>query len=274
MNRTIAIGVFSLLAAVSVALAADETRETDNPHGALTDTCATCHGSEGWKPVKIAKSFDHGRFRFPLEATHRQTSCRACHLSLVFKEVGLACISCHQDAHQGELGIDCAQCHTPRSFLDRERMRRTHQTTRFPLTGAHLGADCEACHTFNAGRKYVNRPTDCVSCHLEDYNATRDPVHSTSGFSQNCKDCHNTVAFRPAKFENHDAAFFPINSGAHRGRWSACTDCHVSAGNYSVFSCYLGCHTHADQASVTSAHAGVSGFVYDSPACYACHPSP
>ncbi len=50
---------------------------TGNPHGPLKDTCATCHGAEGWKPVKIARSFDHGRFRFPLEGAHVQAACRS-----------------------------------------------------------------------------------------------------------------------------------------------------------------------------------------------------
>jgi len=170
-------------------------RAVDNPHGPLTDTCATCHGSEGWKPAKIAPSFDHGRFRFPLEGAHGQTACRACHLNLVFKEVGNQCVSCHQDVHRGEFADDCALCHTPRSFIDRARMGRAHQLTRFPLTGAHAAADCEACHLLHANRRYVNTPTECVACHLQDYYATRDPNHVQGGFPQNCVECHYTVTF-------------------------------------------------------------------------------
>ena len=184
------------IAALVLLNAAGQAKDADNPHGPLKDPCASCHGPEGWRPAKIALSFDHGRFRFPLEGTHAQTACRACHITLVFADAGTACLSCHQDAHRGELGDDCARCHTPRSFLDRGRMRRGHQVSRFPLTGAHLGADCEACHTLRAGLMYVNTPTECVSCHVQDYNATRDPNHVLGGFSQNCRECHNTVAFR------------------------------------------------------------------------------
>jgi hypothetical protein len=178
---------------------AQPVKPTDNPHGPLKDACVTCHGSDGWRPAKIAPSFDHAKSGFALEGTHAQTACRACHISLVFARAGTACVSCHQDAHRGELGDDCARCHTPRSFLDRERMRRAHLTTRFPLTGAHLGADCEACHVRRIGRMYVNTPTECVSCHLQDYDATRDPNHVQGGFSQDCADCHRTITFHEVK---------------------------------------------------------------------------
>ena len=274
MLRAFGTAVVALVAASTLVCAAEVAPQTDNPHGPLADTCETCHAPDGWRPVRVAKSFDHARFRFPLEGTHLQTTCRACHLNLVFKEVASACVSCHQDAHRGELGDNCALCHTPRSFIDRQRMRRAHQTTRFPLVGAHAGADCEACHTLRGNQHYVNTPTDCASCHIQDYNATQDPDHALSGFSQNCQDCHNTVAFRPATFPNHDAAFFPIFSGRHRGVWSSCSTCHVTAGSFSEFSCFLGCHTHANSTEVANQHTGVSGYSYTSSACYGCHPSP
>jgi len=277
MRKPIFLTALLFLGAVTGALAADaapEAKDSGNPHGPLKDSCATCHGAEGWKPAKIDRSFDHGRFRFPLEGAHVQTACRACHLGLVFSEIGGSCDSCHQDAHRGELGNDCANCHTPRSFIDRARMGRAHQLTRFPLTGAHAGADCEACHVVRANRMYVNTPVDCVACHLTDYNATRDPNHVASGFAQTCQDCHNTVSFRPARFPNHDAAFFPISSGRHKGTWSACTDCHTAPGTYAAFSCFAGCHVHANPTEVAGHHSGVPGYTYDSAACYGCHPSP
>lgn len=195
MMRTLAVAVVSLVLAASLVAAADEAPKNENPHGPLQDTCATCHSAESWKPVKIARTFDHGRFGFPLQGTHVQAACRACHLNLVFKEVPHTCVACHQDAHRGELGDDCGLCHTPRSFVDRERMRRAHQLTRFPLTGAHAGADCEACHVLHANRMYVNTSTDCVSCHRQDYLATRDPNHVAEGYPETCGECHYTVSF-------------------------------------------------------------------------------
>ena len=197
-TRAVAFTLLFVLGAADPGVAGDTdpAGTTANPHGPLKDACVTCHGAEGWRPAKIAPAFDHGRFRFALDGSHAQTPCRACHIDLVFADAPAACVSCHQDAHRGELGDDCARCHTPRSFLDRSAMRRGHQVTRFPLTGAHLGADCEACHTLHAGRMYVNTPTDCVSCHLQDFDATRDPNHVLGGFPRTCRDCHNTVSFR------------------------------------------------------------------------------
>jgi hypothetical protein len=200
MMRTLTIAAVSLavagaLGAGALAAAADDAKQGDNPHGKLEDACATCHGPESWKRAKIAPSFDHGRFGFPLEGAHSQAACRACHLNLVFSEVASTCNACHQDAHRGEFGDDCVKCHTPRSFQDRGRMRRAHQLTRFPLTGAHAGADCEACHVLHANRMYVNTSTECVSCHLQDYRATRNPNHVVGGYPQTCADCHYTVSF-------------------------------------------------------------------------------
>ena len=199
--RTLAIIAFVVIASSRSGYAdgPQAIDRADNPHGPLKIACETCHGPAGWRPAKISPSFDHAKFRFALDGTHAQTECRACHISLVFRQAATACVSCHQDAHRGELGDDCARCHTPRSFLDRERMRRAHLTTRFPLSGAHLGADCEACHVLHTGLMYVNTPTDCVSCHLQDYNATRNPNHVLGGFSQHCADCHRTITFHEVK---------------------------------------------------------------------------
>ena len=272
MSRPLIALALLLSAAAGPLRAADaEAVKADNPHGPLKDTCATCHGPEGWRPVKIVKSFDHGRFGFPLEGAHVQTACRACHLNLDFKEVGSTCISCHQDNHRGELGDDCGLCHTPRSFIDRARMGRAHQVTRFPLTGAHAGADCDACHALHANRRYVNTPVECVACHRLDYQATRNPNHVASGYALTCQDCHNTVAFVPASAAgNHDAQFFPIFSGTHQGKWSSCTNCHINPSSFADFSCYSsGCH---NTTTVTNQHNGVNGFTPTSQACYGCHP--
>jgi Zn finger protein HypA/HybF involved in hydrogenase expression len=188
LTKALAVVALFLLGAGGVVRAA---AEADNPHGPLKDKCATCHGPEGWKPAKIARSFDHGRFRFSLEGAHVQTACRACHLNLVFSEVSSDCVSCHQDRHRGEFGDDCTLCHTPISFIDRARMGRAHQRTRFPLTGAHAAADCEACHHLRANRTYVNTPTECFACHVQDYLA-----HHGAGFPTNCVDCHYPVSFQ------------------------------------------------------------------------------
>ncbi len=250
--------------------------ETEKPHGPKIGECSLCHQAEAWTPARISPKFDHARLGFPLEGAHARTPCRACHASLNFSEARSkkTCVACHQDVHLGELGDDCARCHTPRTFLDRARMSRAHLATRFPLVGAHLATDCESCHK-NAPQghnSYVNTPTECVACHLSDYNATTDPSHQASGFSQDCQECHKPTLWSAARWTAHDSLYFPIFSGAHKGRWALCTDCHFAAPSYSQFSCIL-CHAHSDQTQITSNHAGVPGFQYTATSCYTCHPT-
>ena len=246
-----------------------------NPHGSYVEECSLCHSAEAWTPTHISPKFDHAKSGFPLEGAHAQTACRACHTSLEFTKVKpkSTCVGCHQDVHQGELGQDCARCHTARSFVDRVRMVRAHNVTRFPLTGAHLAADCEDCHkpAAQGHLSYVNLRTDCVASHQNDYNSTTSPNHATSGLPTDCIQCHSTAAWEPGKIPNHDGLFFPIYSGVHRGRWRVCSDCHINATSYNQFECIL-CHAHDDPVQLAGNHSGVSGYQYNSQACYTCHP--
>ena len=110
----------------------------------------------------MSKQFDHGKYGFPLTGAHGATTCRACHVSLDFKQVRSTCASCHTDNHNGEFGANCARCHTTRSFVDRDAMAKAHQLTRFPLSGSHLAVDCAACHkpTAKGQLQFVGTPTD------------------------------------------------------------------------------------------------------------------
>jgi hypothetical protein len=65
--------------------------------------------------------------------------------------------------------------------------------------------------------------------------------------------------------DDHDV-HFPIKTGKHGG--IDCNKCHGAFDTFKLFDC-LGCH--ADSAT-TPKHAGVSGYSWDSPSCYSCHP--
>lgn len=259
----------------SPSMRADEApARTDNPHGPLVDECSVCHGPDSWYPARIDRRFDHSRFRFPLEGAHAQAACRSCHLALEFAKTVKTCVGCHQDIHDGELGTDCARCHSARSFIDRARMTRAHQLTRFPLSGAHSATDCEDCHkpVAQGSHSYVNLPVECEACHAQDYLATTTPDHSANQFSRECMGCHNTASWNSARFPDHDTIFFPINSGVHRGKWHVCSDCHIDPHNQATFSCFVGCHAHADETRMATKHQGVGGYEYVPYACYGCHP--
>ena len=90
-------------------------------------------------------------------------------------------------------------------------------------------------------------------------------------FPTDCTACHSQNTWTPSTF-NHDDMYFPIYSGRHEGEWNLCSDCHFNPNNYSLFSC-IDCHEHDNQSQVDDDHQGVSGYQYNSNACYDCHPT-
>jgi len=145
-----------------------------------------------------------------------------------------------------------------------------HQANGFPQT-------CESCHSTHAwipagfNHNTLAAGAQGVDCHLDNYNATTNPDHQASGFPQTGDVCHSTRSWVPASYREHDTQFFPIYSGAHRGKWTTCDECHVVPSDFSQFSC-VDCHQHDDPVRVGNQHEGVSGYQYDSQACYTCHP--
>ncbi|MFN8651707.1 MAG: hypothetical protein U0133_07375 [Gemmatimonadales bacterium] len=239
--------------------------KNENPHGTLKEECATCHRSEGWTPVRISKAFNHGKLGYALTGAHGTTACRACHQTLDFKGTSTDCASCHKDVHRGELGADCSKCHTTRSYLDRTVMTRAHQTTRFPLEGAHLAAECGTCHapTAQGTQRFVSRQTTCVSCHQADYASAKDPDHATGGFPRECQTCHAVTVWTRAKFD-HNATRFQL-TGAHRA--VVCNQCHVGNKYTGTRGDCVACHqtdyTAAAQPSHTAAQLPTD--------CVLCH---
>lgn len=277
--------------------------------------CASCHGQVDWLPRgQIAK---HAETRFPLIGAHVAVACFRCHPGAnagIFSGVDIQCVSCHQGDlatalnpnHQQQGWVDaCDRCHIPTTWSG---AGFNHAT--FPLTGAHksqaqcsdchlngvfagtptqcvgchladyngatslnhvalnVSTSCELCHgtvTWSgANFNHVGITAACVTCHLADYNATTSPNHVASGFPQSCEDCHQTTSWFGAVFQHS----FPINAGDHAGL--NCTDCHVTPGNFMTFSC-IQCHEH-NQADMDDKHDDVPGYVYQSSACFLCHP--
>jgi hypothetical protein len=247
------------------------TTDPNHSQAGFPTDCALCHTNAGWSGA----TFDHKNTAFPLTGAHVGLDCSACHADGVYKGKPTACVSCHLNDYNGttdpnhvQAGFptDCALCHSTATWSG---ATFNHANTAFPLTGAHVGLDCSACH---ADGVYKGKPTACVSCHLAAYNAQTDPNHVAAGFSKDCTQCHNTSAWSGARFTQHDASLprsFPIYSGNHSGRWTHCSDCHTNSSNYAVFTCFL-CHAQAD---TNSRHTNVSGYTYDSNECYRCHPT-
>jgi hypothetical protein len=243
------------------------TADPNHAQAGFSTDCTLCHGTSTWSGA----TFDHGQTLFPLTGAHLALICADCHGDGVYAGKDTACYSCHAAAFQTATNpdhvaagfqTDCSACHTTSTWLG---ARYTH--VNIPLSGAHTGLQCDDCHGDGV---YAGKSTECIACHQADYDATTNPNHANLGFSTDCLLCHNMVTWQGATFD-HDSQFFPIYSGAHQGRWNDCSDCHTNPTNYTVFSC-LGCHPHSDQNKTDGDHTGVSGYSYDSQACYSCHP--
>lgn len=247
--------------------------ETEEDHSGVNGfvhnsaACLACHpNGEG------DSNFDHNATAFPLTGAHTVVNCLECHAN-GFAGTPTDCQSCHTTDFQQAvnpnhtaLGIstDCASCHTtepgwsPASFAVHNEY--------YVLAGAHasIANQCASCHNGD----YNNTPNTCAGCHQADYNQTVDPPHVTLQFSNECATCHTESAWEPATFD-HDIQHFPIYSGSHQGQWSECVDCHTTPGNYAVFTC-ITCHANPE---TDEEHTGVNGYVYNSSACFGCHPN-
>jgi hypothetical protein len=157
----------------------------NDPHkGSLGSQCQNCHRETGWR-TKVA--FDHEATRFPLIGKHAVVPCEECHRSSNFKDTSRSCADCHKDDHhEGRLTKECGRCHNPNGWA---RWRFDHNVqTRYPLTGAHQGLQCHACHSEKQVAKVTAR-TDCYACH------GRDDIHQGS-FGRACEQCHTTISFK------------------------------------------------------------------------------
>lgn len=236
------------------------------PHEELEYGCTTCHVTpDDRSQIK----FDHNELEFALEGQHQVVSCRRCHDLANFARADAQCASCHTDVHQGRLYPECETCHSPAGW-DVIDYYGAHSRTAFQLMGAHVRLDCDACHRREIVGERSWLSWDCFDCHEADYEATESPSHVQFGFDTNCETCHMMLAWHPTTVREHPGDF-PIFSGTHAGEWSSCTDCHVNPSDYTDFSC-LGCHRH-NEAAMAEQHEDVPYYIYDSGACYGCHPT-
>ncbi len=249
---------------------------TDMHNQTVGVDCARCHTPKSWIVENITDI--HRESRFPLQGPHQLAGCMDCHNSasnLQFEPIGVECIDCHMQDYQsatnpnhvsGNISTACADCHLMTAFV---WGGAGYNHSFFPLTQGHNIFDCKECHTAS---DYESISTECVSCHQADYDATTNPNHVTADLSVDCMECHTTSpGWKPADFKIHDAQFFPVFSGEHRGEWDSCTDCHDNPANYSVFTC-IDCHKHR-RAKMDDKHSGENGYEYTSLACLDCHPT-
>ncbi len=221
--------------------AADFTEAEGHVQNGYPHDCASCHTTAQWEGA----TFDHDNSSFPLTGAHIQTTCTQCHSSGIYDGLPTDCWSCHQNDYEGvqdhvanSFPHDCAVCHSTAGW---EGASFDHNNSDFPLTGAHVQANCSECHS---GGIYNGLPTDCWSCHEADYTGADD--HVENNFPHDCAICHNTATWDDATF-NHNNSDFPL-TGAHVQ--ANCSECH-SGGIYNglptdCWSCHEADYTGAD----------------------------
>lgn len=233
-----------------------------NPHGDLKLDCLQCHTTDAFVIDAKNIGFNHTRTGFTLVGAHAAESCKSCHESLIFSNIGTSCIDCHTDIHRGELGVECGSCHNSVNWENRQEVFQQHLKTRFPLMGAHALTECESCH-FNQHRNtYKNTPVECNICHAEDYLTTKNPNHQQVGFPMNCQACHRINAFSWSDADFDHSTF--LLTGAHQR--AACESCHAERFAGTPRECYT-CHqTEYDE--TTDPNHPKFGFLTT---CETCH---
>ena len=171
--------------------------------------------------------------------------------------------SCHQSEPRfwRLLYEHCNLCHGTDTWFN---AKFDHMSVGFPLTGGHSVPPrlCADCHINN---NYNLTSTACASCHLKDYQGSRNPNHVSAKFSQSCEQCHNTTSWSNASF-NHNATPFPL-TGMHTVPPRQCTDCHVN-NNYNLTStACVTCHLKDFQETTNPNHV-TSNFPQG---CEQCH---
>jgi len=234
--------------------------EPDDPHARQfpNQPCEDCHGESTWDEVV---GFDHNKTRYRLTDLHRDVTCEECHKPIrrgrgkpyvQYVDMAFAsCMDCHEDNHEGDMGEECTDCHNTRGWDQINRTtfeeRFDHETTEFPLKGAHADAECSTCHgprptrndtlyisfVAETEQKVYLPPVaeDCVSCHRDSH---RGEFESAPGGIV-CESCHNETEWEPAEYgierHNRDTEF--ALTGAHVA--TPCFACHeVAEGDQQV----------------------------------------
>lgn len=218
----------------------DLARATSPDHAAQgwTMDCERCHVPTGWS----GGAFNHSAW--PLTGQHAALACNQCHAGGVFAGTPNQCVDCHLDDYQAATQPD-------------------HALLGLPMT-------CQQCHGTSSWQvvnfSHGGISNGCVQCHLSDYQSATRPDHAAAGFGTTCEQCHtSTNNWQATNWPHPD---FPIRSGEHAN--FACTQCHLPPSNFSTFSC-THCHDHS-RSEMDDEHDDVNGYVWQSNACYTCHP--
>jgi hypothetical protein len=211
--------------------------------------CKACHEETDWK--KVTK-FNHDRSNYPLTGAHAKVECLKCHARELgeapapalfpkpvnevfsrFKPVAHdSCLNCHKDPHESRFGTRCTDCHVTASWKEIHQAgstggradRKFHETTRYPLRGAHENVSCDACHGTGKRKIFKNMQfANCIDCHAD---AHQGQLGKYGSKETDCTRCHTLDGFTTPKFEveQHAKTTYPLE-GAHAA--VSCLGCHI-----------------------------------------------
>jgi hypothetical protein len=226
-------------------------------HGLSPDVgereCAACHTDHEGRDADVLglveETFDHNFTSFPLRDSHSDVACLDCHEeNTSFHAAETECVACHleDDQHMGNLGQVCSDCHRETEWADATYDHELQSG--FALVGEHGALSCASCHV---DEQYVETPTACIGCHLED-----DSHMGLNGTE--CQDCHTPTRWEESTFDHFSTTAFAL-LGSHEAL--ECESCHD--GNKfetDTPSECVGCHIDDDF------HEGING-----EECGACH---
>jgi len=166
--------------------------------------------------------------------------CLACHTEIkqrVDKQKGYhsssdvgdkSCVVCHNDHHGRNFQI-----------IRFDKNNFNHNLTGYVLSGPHSKKKCEDCHKagFISEQKIKNKKyptylglnTSCLTCHADYHQKT---------LSDDCSNCHNDDAFKPAIKFDHNKTKFQL-AGKHQN--VECVKCHkIEVKNNQNFQVFAG----------------------------------
>lgn len=200
----------------------------DKHNGKFGSECVKCHQESSFLALKQMKFFNHTVTDYPLEGKHLDVDCKKCHTGRFSDPIQFnTCNSCHKDYHNGEFkkngqSPDCKTCHSLDKGFDYSLFTiEKHQTTAFPLSGAHTATPCFACHVSESKWKFRNLGSTCADCHQDIHKGFINKKYYPEN---NCKSCHVDEAWSMVKFD-HKKTKWPLE-GKHVE--VACQNCHFT----------------------------------------------
>ncbi len=226
------------------------------PETKIENDCATCHSERAFRPASFGVEL-HAQTSFPLDGMHQSVPCLGCHSQARprhdFRVRKQECADCHENPHGNQFEKEmraggCASCHSTVGFA---QPNIDHSI--WPLTGAHLQASCDACHSptdedrkRGKGASYRGLPRECAGCH-QDVHAGQFVLTPPQ---KQCDSCHTPDGFVVINFPHEQQTGFALDGehaplecnschrveklkdGSETERWrlgyDQCADCHAN----------------------------------------------